>query len=389
MKVVFLTHEYPPIIFGGIGPFVKNLAAPLSEQGVKVTVISGFPTIHPEKPIKEAEGNVSILRFPYPNIPPRHTFFQLANLKLLCSTIREENPDIIHGQSWSSYPTLLKMKNEFPSIITFHASPKMEKNTSIGSLFQGGSLMDLWTYVIGYYPMSYLSKHELDLSKISIAVSKTVKSELIDEFGSRYSYKIRSIYNGLNLEKIDSEYNSPEGIEESDEVILFAGRLFWRKGVLDLTKLAYILQKEGSKLRILVHGVGPLFHRLQSEIRFLGLKNIKLEGFTTREKLMKNMRLCRFIIVPSKYEACPMSLLEGMCLGKIPLMLKRPFSMELSRNGEYGVISDSIDSLARKLSTLKNLDLNIFSKKVKSFARREFDARKTAQEYLEVYKEFS
>lgn len=49
LKIAFMTHEYPPIIFGSIGGSVKNLAAGLSRLGVKVTVLSGFPVSHPGK----------------------------------------------------------------------------------------------------------------------------------------------------------------------------------------------------------------------------------------------------------------------------------------------------------------------------------------------------
>jgi predicted glycosyltransferase len=43
MRIVLLSHEYPPYIFGGIGTFMRNLARDLSRCGVEVTVISGYP----------------------------------------------------------------------------------------------------------------------------------------------------------------------------------------------------------------------------------------------------------------------------------------------------------------------------------------------------------
>jgi len=38
------------------------------------------------------------------------------------------------------------------------------------------------------------------------------------------------------------------------------------------------------------------------------------------------------------HEACPMVLLESMCLGKIPLMPRLPFSSELTDGGKYGIL---------------------------------------------------
>ena len=389
MKVAFLTHEYPPYIFGGIGSFAKNLADSLSKLGVEVTIISGIPAYNLRKATtRKVEGDITVLRFPYPNIPPRHTFFQIANMKSLCKAIRSEHPDVVHGQSWSSYPTLLNLKQDIPSIVTFHASPKMEKVTSIRSILRGGSLTDIFTYVLGYYPMSFLSNHELKLSNLSVAVSKTLRSELINEFGQKYSGKIKTIYNGVNLEKFDAEYElAGNGAEESENTIFFAGRLFWRKGALNLIRMAYLLQKQNSTFKIIVHGIGPLFHKLQSEISFLGLRNIELKGFTTRQQLMENMHKSKFIVVPSMYEACPMSLLEGMCSGKIPIMLKKPFSNELSENGAYGVLEDNMDSLTNKLLEFRDTeDLQSFGNRIRTFAREKYDSKKVAREYLQVYK---
>lgn len=390
MKIAFLTHEYPPFIFGGIGGSVRNLAAGLSRLGVKVTVLSGFPVSHSGIGVsREVDSGVTILRFPYPNIPPHHVVFQLANLKKMQHVIQEEAPDVIHGQSGSSFPALLSLKGYAPFIVTFHASPLMEKITSTQSILRGGSLTDLRTYVIGYPAESFVYKKEFQRSDLSIAVSDTLKSELLAEMGQKYHDKTRFVYNGVNLEKLDKEYQEAENrVDEEWGVILFAGRLYWRKGALNIVRMAYLLQKQGSKCKILVHGTGPLFKKMQSEIRFFGLRNIELKGFTSRKHLMISMRLCKFVAVPSMYEACPMTLLEGMCLGKIPLMLNKPFASELTEGGKYGVLANDIRSLTHELMGLEDdEDLNRFSNKIRAFARSKYDVNETARKYSQVYNE--
>jgi glycosyltransferase involved in cell wall biosynthesis len=69
---------------------------------------------------------------------------------------------------------------------------------------------------------------------------------------------------------------------------------------------------------------------------------------------MKRMRHCKCVAIPSIYEACPMILLESMCLGKIPLMLELPFSSELTEDGKYGIPADGAKSLTERLITLEN-----------------------------------
>lgn len=389
MKVVFLSHVYPPFIFGGIGGFVKNLATGLARLGLDVSVVSGFPVLNSAKRFtREIEDGVDIVRFPYPNMPPHSTFFQLANMKKIRQIINEGCPDIIHGQSWSTYPAVLGFRDR-PLVVTFHGSPLMERITSTQSILRGGSLADIWTYVLGFHPMDLISKKELQHAKLAVAVSQELRSELLSEFGKKYCDEIRCIYNGVNLVRLDSEYRHAENsVDESENIILFAGRLFWRKGALNLIKLAYLLQKENSKFRIIIHGNGPLLNKMQSEIKSLGLRNVELKGFTTRAQMMKSLRLCKFVVVPSVYDACPMSLLEGMCLGKIPLMLNMPFASELSENGKYGIVANNMESMARKLLALQdNNDLRSFSNNIRTFARNKYDVHETAKSYLQVYRE--
>ena len=139
-----------------------------------------------------------------------------------------------------------------------------------------------------------------------------------------------------------------------------------------------------------MHGTGPLANKMQEYIRSLGLKNIKLRGFTTRSQLMKSMRYCKFVAIPSMYEACPMILLESMCLGKIPLMLKLPFSSELTEGGKYGILAEGVESLTDKLITLKNThSLNQLSNSIRMFARNVYNMDKVTAKYIEMYRDVS
>lgn len=388
LKVVLLSHVYPPFIFGGIAAFIKDLAIDLSKLGVDVTVISGFPTLRSSKKIlREFENGIKIIRLPYPPIPPHHSFFQLKNFKNLSLLADKESPDVIHGQGGCSYPAIINLKKVAPFLVTFHASPLMEKNTSIRSILRGGTFTDIRTYVIGYPPTSLIYKKELRQSKLSVAVSNALRFDMLKEMGQEYVDKIKTVYNGVNLESLDRDYAIAQNkTTESENTILFAGRLFWRKGALNIIKMAYFLQRENSKFKIIVHGNGPLFNKMQSEITSLNLRNIELKGFTTRAELVTSMSKSKFVALPSLYDACPMAALEGMCLGKIPLMLNLPFGLEITQEGKYGVIASDMRSMVNRLLSLKNtLDLNSYGKEIRTFARRKYNSRNTAKKYLQLY----
>ena len=395
MRILLLSNEYPPFIFGGIGTFTKGLAQGLSRIGVEVTVISGYPesnilrVLHTREnqSFQKGDDRVTVIRFPYPNLPPRHTMFQLANLSRLRKTIEEVNPDVIHGQSGSTFPASCVLRDLAPLVVTFHTSPKVEEALSNYSLLRGGSWTDFLTYVVGYPAWSFTFRKELDYSATSVAVSKALKSDLLNEMGETYDEKLRCIYNGVDLGTLDKEYKSETGLEESDDIILFGGRLFWRKGALNIIKMAYLLQKKKTKFKILVHGTGPLFNKMQEYLISLRLKNIKLWGFTTRQQLMKSIRKCKFVAIPSMYEACPMILLESMCLGKIPLMLKLPFSSELTEGGKYGILGDGINNLTDRLIELENTHSSgQLSNNIRVFARNVYDINKATHQYVEIYR---
>ena len=313
--------------------------------------------------------------------------FQLWNLKKISKIIQSFDADIIHGQSGCTYPAILNLKRNAPVIVTFHGSPKMDKIASVQSVLRGGSFKDFSTSFIGYPSYSFFYGKELQHSDAAVTVSKTLKSELLTEMGEKYREKIRCIHNGVDIPFLDKEYKMVEtDVPESEETILFAGRLYWRKGALSIIKMAYLLQMNKTKFKIIVHGTGPLFDKMNHYIKVLRLGNIELRGFTTKAQLIQSMRHCKFVAIPSTYEACPMILLESMCMGKIPLMFNLPYANELTEGGKYGILGDGIKSLTDKLIAVKNTySLNQLSNDIRTFARNAYDIDKLASKYIEVY----
>jgi glycosyltransferase involved in cell wall biosynthesis len=242
------------------------------------------------------------------------------------------------------------------------------------------------TYTIGYPAWSLTFKKELEWSTLSVAVSKNLKSDLLNEMGRVYNEKIHVVHNGIDIESLDKDYQKEAHSKEPDNTILFAGRLFWSKGSLALVKLAYLLQKESLNFRIIVHGEGPLFQKIKRSIVAYKLTNIELKGFANRQQLMRSMRLCRFILIPSFYEACPMILLEGMCMGKIPLMFDLPYAREFTKNGEYGILATNVKDMVSKIKTMQQNHLKNLEQKIRRYARMKYNIDVIAQKYYHLYK---
>jgi len=85
-----------------------------------------------------------------------------------------------------------------------------------------------------------------------------------------------------------------------------------------------------------------------------------------------------------------MILLESMCLGKIPLMLRLPFSSELTEGGKYGILGDGVKSLTDRLITLENTySFSQLSNNIRMFARNVYNIDKVTSKYIELYRNLS
>jgi glycosyltransferase involved in cell wall biosynthesis len=101
---------------------------------------------------------------------------------------------------------------------------------------------------------------------------------------------------------------------------------------------------------------------------------------------MRAMRKAMFVAVPSFYEACPMVLLESMCMGKIPLLFDVPYAHEFTENGKYGILANSVQDMAQKIeSSLNSGYLDELESKIRGFARKNYSIDVAASQYELLY----
>lgn len=106
MKVLIITNSYPDNAESYRGIFIRKLGLELIRQGLEVAVLT--PRVLPESPLKENDGGIRVYRFRYPSggrplgqsgaIPifPMAVYL-LSGLRKAVSVIREEHPDVVHG----------------------------------------------------------------------------------------------------------------------------------------------------------------------------------------------------------------------------------------------------------------------------------------------------
>ena len=224
MKVLFLTNEYPPHIYGGAGVHVGYLTRELAktmpvevrcfgdqriEKGnLKVTGFeldtSGFTC--PE-PLKSVFGAVR-----------RCTDFNTTNI----------DADIVHCHTWySHFGGILAKKNYgIPLVITVHSLEPLRpwKREQLG----GGYEFSLW-----------IEKTALEMADAIIAVSGETKRDIERLFDVDPAH-VHVIHNGIDLKeyyKVDStDALKRHGIDPKKPYLLFVGRITRQKGIIYLVR---------------------------------------------------------------------------------------------------------------------------------------------------------
>ena len=395
MRLLILTHDYPPQMFGGIGSFANNLANALSKKGVGVVVLAGCPP----RPLKTGviaarttvNKNLEVIRVPRMDFPPSRIWYQLMNLNKIRDLVADF--DIIHSQDQSAFPIIClckKNRPEIPWVVTVHSNPVPELYYSIRSVASlESSVGDVFTNLVGF-PLSDLAiRTESKLADALVPVSEELRRQIRDQYRVAEK-KLFTIHNGVNVAELESEarMNQLRGTYNDKVSILYAGRLYWSKGILHLLKSLFYLNVKFTNYQLRIFGEGPLRHKISSLVsRYHLEKNVKLEGFVAHPELITAMAGSDIVCIPSLYEACPMVMIEAMILGKPVVAFNKPFSQELLNGIPNAPLARTIQDYAyqiHSLCTSENLRREL-GRRLREMAVRRFDVERMAEKYLELY----
>lgn len=140
--------------------------------------------------------------------------------------------------------------------------------------------------------------------------------------------------------------------------ILYAGRLDQhQKRVLDLPRIADALQARGVPFELSIYGDGPEEARLRSAVRSAASgQQIALHGAVPNDGLLRVYRDYDVFLLPSAFEGLPVTLLEAMAHGCVPVVSDiRSGIPEVVCDGENGCLAPPGD-VAAFASALAELD---------------------------------
>ena len=224
MKVLFLTNEYPPYIYGGAGVHVDYLSRELAKL-ISVEVRC-FGDQHYEKENLKVTGfEVQVDQFTCPK-PLRSVFGALRR----CIDFNTTNidADIVHCHTWYSHfgGILARLNYGIPLVITVHSLEPLRpwKREQLA----GGYDFSLW-----------VEKTALEMADAVIAVSGETKHD-IERLFKVDPARLHVIHNGIDLDEYRKVKTTDAlkryGISSDKPYLLFVGRITRQKGIIHLVR---------------------------------------------------------------------------------------------------------------------------------------------------------
>jgi len=184
---------------------------------------------------------------------------------------------------------------------------------------------------------------------------------------------------------IDLSSNYPAG--ETEDYILFVGRLSEKDGIITLVKAMEKLPQ----IKLVIAGEGELKEKLLQIKRGKKLDNIHLAGFLKGDKLKKLVNGAKFTVFPAIwYHNCPVAVLESLAFSK-PVVASNLGSIpEFVEDGVDGLLFEPGDTfdLAEKIKYLYQKPLLV--KKMGIAGRLKIENRFSKDAYypqlLKIYK---
>jgi alpha-maltose-1-phosphate synthase len=224
LKVLFLTNEYPPHIYGGAGVHIGYLSRELAKT--MPVEVRCFGDQHLEEGNLKVTGyEVNTGNFTCPK-PLRSVFGAVRR----CTDFNTTNIDanLVHCHTWySHFGGILAKKNYgIPLVITVHSLEPLRpwKREQLA----GGYDFSLW-----------VEKTALEMADAIIAVSRETKSDIERLFDVDRA-RVHVIHNGIDLDqyrKVDSiAALKRHGVDPNRPYLLFVGRITRQKGFQHLLR---------------------------------------------------------------------------------------------------------------------------------------------------------
>lgn len=317
MRVLILSWEYPPKVFGGLGRHVHALSRAMVAAGHEVTVVTqlGTEVDGSPAPLEEIREGVRVVRVP--EDPPLVPFTELLAWTMAFNhaiarralQVAAEGPgfDVVHAHDWLVTHAAKTVKDvlDLPLVATVHATEAGRHQGWLpGPVNQAIHSVEWW--------LTYEARRV-------ITCSSHMRWEVTRLFDLPPA-SVDVVPNGIDLDHFTPTPESVAAVRarfgSDGPLLVFAGRLEYEKGVHDLLAALPRLRRRHPRLRLVVAGIGTHEATLRAEARRLRLgRSVVFAGFLEADELAALATAADVAVVPSIYEPFGMVALEAAAAG--------------------------------------------------------------------------
>jgi len=388
MRILHMTTEFPPVVFGGLGTAVGGLvnASARADMSVAVLLVGGVLSIA-EGYGRPAGAKPESTTTPHGVVSPTGvTFFQISpfdHVEAAVRVAREWGADLLHLHTAWVWPFAEAILNRtgIPLVYTIHSVDRAE-------------------YEIGQ-ELGHILEHcqeqgiAIDRAERLIALTQN-ETDLLVHYYPDSAERIRVVGNGID--------DSPTAVhaartpkQSQSPMVLYTGRLVERKGIRDLlAAVPYVMERAPSTRFVLAGGSPPLSGE---EVARQWLPpecepyrdRIHFTGWLGPDELEEWYCAADVQVVPSRYEPFGMVVLEGMLYGLPIVAAALGGPMRILKHGRTGLLYPPRDvsglgDAILKLVTDEQLRLRIGAEAARE-VRRNWLWSRLVQKMRNVYTE--
>jgi glycosyltransferase involved in cell wall biosynthesis len=400
MRIAYLSIEFPPRIFGGLGVYVYEISRELVRLGESISVF----TLGDGKLKKYQEMNgVEVFRmYPVPIRDGLDLFLSaqtlswgeglrfledLISLNQLCAaSVMENGPfHLCVAHDWLGLLAGMAVKREGTAMIYHVHGLEIGREDSPNPQIVA------------------LEKKGAEVADLVITVSEAMKRQLVGMGVA--GEKISVCYHGVdtvffNPDRVESsrleQLKSRYGFEREDIIVLFMGRLEPVKGVMQLFSAIAQVRAKHPRVKLLVVGKGSLEGWAASEAKRLGCVRL-VTDFLDGEDKMLTYALADLCVFPSIYEPFGIVALEAAAMGKAAVVgaagtsglaeiVKNP-AAELPTGVHVNARDPDDIAWGINFALEDGERLKSWGKNARARALEEFTWQRAAERTLEIYKE--
>lgn len=336
MRILLLSNEYPPHVYGGAGVHVGHLSRELArlDKGSHIVNILCFGEQREEHANKTVEGiHLKNSDFSYKNQHHKKMIDTLLRNILMIGSASKA--DIIHCHTWYTHLAgcLIKHIYRIPLVITAHSLEPQRP----WKLEQLGS---------AYSASCWIEKTAFENADGIIAVSSAIRTSINELYGIPFD-KICKISNGIDVTVFKPTYNpdilASYGIRSDRPFLLFVGRITRQKGIFYLLNAVNYLSGDVQVVLIATdpdtaeinEEMSQKINQIRSENRH---KIIWINTFVPEDHLVVIYSHASVFVCPSIYEPFGIINLEAMAC-ETPIVASAVGGIqEIVTDGETGLL---------------------------------------------------